>query len=142
MPYALLISVIVGVTNIIPYFGPFIGAIPSAFFNLMVSPMKCLIFLIFIVALQQLDGNVIGPHILGNSVGISGFWVMFAIIVGSGLFGFVGMLIGVPVFVVLSTLFNRVVEHFLKKTRPPHGDRELYPAGSHGPQDPRACKTL
>jgi len=77
--------------------------------------MKCLIFLIFIVALQQLDGNVIGPHILGNSVGISGFWVMFAIIVGSGLFGFVGMLIGVPVFVVLSTLFNRVVEHFLKK---------------------------
>ena len=115
MPYALLISVIVGVTNIIPYFGPFIGAVPSAFFILMVSPMKCLIFLIFIVALQQLDGNVIGPHILGNSVGISGFWVMFAIIVGSGLFGFVGMLIGVPVFVVLSTLFNRVVEHFLKK---------------------------
>ncbi|MGI6029804.1 MAG: AI-2E family transporter [Candidatus Heteroscillospira sp.] len=115
MPYATLIAVIVGVTNIIPYFGPFIGAIPSAFFILMVDPFKCLIFIVFILALQQFDGNILGPHILGNSVGISGFWVMFAIIVGSGLFGFIGMLIGVPVFVVLSTGFNLMVEHFLKK---------------------------
>lgn len=115
MPYATLIAVIVGVTNIIPYFGPFIGAVPSAFFILMVDPIKCLIFLVFILALQQFDGNILGPHILGNSVGISGFWVMFAIIVGSGLFGFIGMLIGVPVFVVLSTGFNYLVEVMLKK---------------------------
>ena len=115
IPYATLIAVIVGVTNVIPYFGPFIGAVPSAFFVLMVDPFKCLIFLVFILALQQFDGNILGPHILGNSVGISGFWVMFAIIVGSGLFGFMGMLVGVPVFVILSTGFNYLVETLLKK---------------------------
>ena len=115
MPYAVLIAVIVGVTNIIPYFGPFIGAIPSAFFILMVDPFKCLIFVIFIIALQQFDGNILGPHILGNSVGISGFWVMFSIIVGSGLFGFMGMLLGVPVFVILGTAINILVENGLKK---------------------------
>lgn len=116
MPYALLVSVIVGVTNIIPFFGPFIGAVPSALVILMVDPLKCLIFIIFIIILQQLDGNVIGPKILGSSIGITGFWVMFAIIVGAGLFGFVGMLLGVPVFVVIYTFLSNRVESRLKKS--------------------------
>ncbi len=103
MPYTLLVSVIVGVTNIIPFFGPFIGAIPSAFIILLVSPMKCLIFLIFIFILQQFDGNILGPKILGGSTGVNGFWIMFSIILGGGLFGFMGMLLGVPVFVVIYT---------------------------------------
>ena len=116
MPYTLLVSVIIGITNIIPFFGPLIGAIPSAFIILMVDPLKCLIFIIFIIVLQQIDGNFIGPKILGNSVGISGFWVMFAIILGAGLFGFWGMLLGVPVFVVIYTLLNGAVERKLRRT--------------------------
>ena len=116
MPYTLLVSVIIGITNIIPFFGPLIGAIPSAFIILMVNPVKCLIFVIFIILLQQVDGNLIGPKILGNSVGISGFWVMFAIIVGAGLFSFWGMLLGVPVFVVLYTLLNSLVERKLRRS--------------------------
>ena len=116
MPYALLVSVIVGLTNIIPFFGPLIGAIPSSFIILMVNPFKCLLFIIFIVILQQVDGNFIGPKILGNSVGISGFWVMFSIILGAGLFSFWGMLLGVPVFVVLYTLINNAVERRLRRS--------------------------
>ncbi len=116
MPYALLVSVIVGLTNIIPFFGPLIGAIPSAFIILMVNPFKCLLFIIFIVILQQVDGNFIGPKILGNSVGISGFWVMFSIILGAGLFSFWGMLLGVPVFVVIYTLINNAVERRLRRS--------------------------
>ena len=81
MPYALLISVIVGVTNIIPFFGPFIGAIPSALLILLVDPKMCLWFVIFVFILQQLDGNVIGPKILGTSIGINGFWVLFSIVI-------------------------------------------------------------
>ena len=106
MPYALLVSVIVGVTNIIPFFGPFIGAIPSSIIILMVDPIKCLIFIVFIIILQQVDGNLIGPKILGNSIGIGGFWVLFSIILGGGLFGFWGMLLGVPVFMVIYTAIN------------------------------------
>lgn len=116
MPYALLVSVIVGVTNIIPFFGPFIGAVPSAIIILMVSPLKCLIFIIFIIILQQVDGNIIGPKILGTSIGINGFWVMFSIIFGAGLFGFWGMLLGVPVFVVIYTAVNNRIEHKLKES--------------------------
>ena len=116
MPYTLLVSVIIGVTNIIPFFGPLIGAIPSALIILMVSPSKCLIFVIFIIILQQIDGNIIGPRILGSSTGITGFWVMFAIIVGSGLFGFWGMLLGVPVFVVIYTVIQNLVVKKLKKS--------------------------
>ena len=115
MPYALLVSVIIGVTNIIPFFGPLIGAIPSAFIILLVDPLKCLIFVIFIVILQQIDGNIIGPKILGSSIGINGFWVMFSIILGAGLFGFWGMLLGVPVFVVIYTGITDLVERKLKK---------------------------
>lgn len=115
MPYALLVSVIVGVTNVIPFFGPFIGAVPSAIIILMVSPLKCLIFIVFIIVLQQVDGNIIGPKILGSSIGINGFWVMFSIILGAGLFGFWGMLLGVPVFVVIYTAINSRIERRLKE---------------------------
>ena len=120
MPYALLVSVIVGVTNVIPFFGPFIGAVPSALIILLVSPIKCLIFVIFIIILQQLDGNVIGPKILGSSIGINGFWVMFSIIIGGGLFGFWGMLLGVPVFVVIYTAINEVIDKKLKRNDLPY----------------------
>ena len=116
MPYTLLVSVIIGVTNIIPFFGPLIGAIPSALIILMVDPSKCLIFIIFIIILQQIDGNIIGPRILGSSTGINGFWVMFAIILGSGLFGFWGMLLGVPVFVVIYTVVQNLVIKKLKRS--------------------------
>ena len=97
LPYAPLVSVVVGVTNIIPFFGPFLGAIPSAFLILLASPIKCLYFIIFVLALQQFDGNILGPKILGNSTGISGFWVIVAILVGGGLWGVAGMFLGVPI---------------------------------------------
>ncbi|MBR6353943.1 MAG: AI-2E family transporter [Oscillospiraceae bacterium] len=116
MPYALLVSVIIGLTNIIPFFGPFIGAVPSAIIILMVSPIKCLIFVVFIIILQQVDGNLIGPKILGSSVGINGFWVMFSIILGAGLFSFWGMLLGVPVFVLIYTLINNSVDRKLRRS--------------------------
>ena len=119
MPFSLLVSVIVGVTNIIPFFGPLIGAIPSVVIILMVDPLKALIFVIFIIILQQIDGNIIGPKILGNSTGINGFWVMFSIIVGAGLFGFWGMLLGVPVFVVIYTVLNKLIDKKLARINLP-----------------------
>ena len=108
-PYALLVSVIIGVTNIIPFFGPYIGAIPSAIILLTVSPMSCLMFVIFIMILQQVDGNIIGPKILGSSTGLSGIWVLFSILLFGGLFGFVGMIIGVPVFAVIYDLIRQLI---------------------------------
>lgn len=116
MPFALLASVIVGVTNVIPFFGPFIGGIPSALIIFMANPVKGLIFAVFIIILQQIDGNIIGPKILGSSVGINGFWVMFSIILGAGLFGFWGMLLGVPVFVVIYTAINNAIDKKLKRS--------------------------
>ena len=115
LPYVMLVSVIVGVTNVIPFFGPFIGAIPSAFFILLVSPVQCLYFIIFVFLLQQFDGNILGPKILGDSTGISSFGVLFSILLFGGLFGFVGMIIGVPTFAVLYNLGKDGVEHFLRK---------------------------
>lgn len=112
---AVLISVIIGVTNVIPYFGPFIGAVPAALLILISSPRNCLIFLIFIVILQQFDGNVLGPKLLAGSVGLTGFWVLFAITLFEGLFGFVGILAGVPVFAVIYDLIRRWVVAGLKK---------------------------
>ena len=114
MPYAILISTIIGITNIIPFFGPFIGAIPSAFIILLVSPLKALYFLILIVVLQQFDGNILGPKILGSTTGLSSFWVMFAIIVGGGLFGFLGMLLGVPIFAVIYFYVGRAIRRRLR----------------------------
>lgn len=115
MPYPAFIAIIVGVTNIIPIFGPFIGAVPGAIIILMVNPMKLPLFLLMIFLIQQIDGNIIGPKILGNSVGINGFWIMFAIIVMGDLFGVGGMIIGVPLFVVLTSAFEGALSIGLKK---------------------------
>ena len=125
MPYPLLISVIVGVTNVIPFFGPYIGAIPSAFLVLLIDPSKFLIFVIFIIVLQQIDGNIIGPTILGDSTGVSPFWIIVSILVGGGLFGFLGMLLGVPTFAVLYFLVKTFSEYYLKKKQLPT-DSMLY----------------
>lgn len=104
LPFAVLISVIVGVTNIIPFFGPFIGAVPSILILLIVDPIAALKFAVFVLLLQQFDGNILGPEILGDSTGLSALWVLVAIIVSGGLFGFAGMVVGVPVFAVLYAL--------------------------------------
>lgn len=112
--YPILISVIVGVTNVIPFFGPWLGAIPCAFLLLIISPIEMVYFLIFILFLQQLDGNVIGPKILGNSTGISGFWVIFAITFFGGMYGIPGMFIGVPVFAVIYAFTRRFINRKLK----------------------------
>lgn len=117
MPYVLLVSVIIGVTNVIPFFGPFIGAVPSAFLILLVSPMKCLYFIIFIFLLQQFDGNILGPKILGDSTGLSSFWVLFSILLFGGVFGFVGMIIGVPTFAVFYKLTTEFVSYLLEKRK-------------------------
>ena len=115
MPYVLLISVIIGVTNVIPFFGPFFGAIPSAFLILLVSPLKCLYFLIFVLVLQQFDGNILGPKILGDSTGLPSFWVLFSILLFGGLFGFVGMIIAVPAFAVIYRLVSNYICRRLKR---------------------------
>ena len=112
--YPLLISVIVGITNIIPFFGPFIGAVPGVLILLLVNPLSALWFAVFIIILQQLDGNVIGPFILGDYVGVSAFWIMLSIVIGGGLFGFAGMLLGVPVFALMYAIIRSVVEVRLK----------------------------
>lgn len=114
MPYAALVSVVIGVTNIIPFFGPFIGAIPTALLILVVSPIKCVYFIIFILVLQQFDGNILGPKILGNSTNLSSFWVLFAILLFGGLFGVVGMVLGVPIFAFLYQLAREWVVDRLK----------------------------
>lgn len=119
MPYTVLVSVIVGVTNVIPFFGPYIGAIPSAILIMLSDPKMGIYFVIFILILQQLDGNVIGPKILGDSTGLSAFWVMFAILLGGGLFGFVGMILGVPTFAVIYYIVNMLVNHKLEKRKLP-----------------------
>ena len=115
MPYALLISVIVGITNVIPFFGPYLGAIPSAILILMVNPIKCIYFIIFILILQQVDGNLIGPKILGQSTGLSGFWVIFSITIFGGIMGIPGMIIGVPFFAVIYAMIRRVTNKLLVK---------------------------
>ena len=115
IPMTMLISVVIGVTNIIPFFGPFIGAIPSIIILLIVEPVAALKFGIMILILQQLDGNIIGPKILGKTTRLASFWVMFAIIVGGGLFCFPGMILGVPVFAILYTYISRGVNNRLKE---------------------------
>ncbi|MEE1237153.1 MAG: AI-2E family transporter [Turicibacter sp.] len=114
MPYVLLISVIIGVTNIIPFFGPFIGAIPSAIIILFVSPIQALWFLVIILVIQQVDGNIIGPKILGDSIGISAFWILFSILVAGKLFGLVGMIIGVPMFALIYSVIKDIIEARLR----------------------------
>ena len=115
MPFTALVATIVGVTNVIPFFGPIIGAVPSAFLILLVDPLKAFYFVIFVIVLQQLDGNVIGPKILGNTVGISGFWVLASITIAASIFGFAGMLLGVPVFALIYVLISDGVNARLRK---------------------------
>ncbi len=117
MPYVLLISVIIGVTNIIPFFGPFIGAIPSTLLIILVSPLQGVYFVIFILILQQFDGNILGPKILGDSTGLASFWVMFAILLFGGMFGFAGMVVGVPLFAVIYSAVSGLVNRSLGKKK-------------------------
>ncbi|MFI3251333.1 MAG: AI-2E family transporter [Eubacteriales bacterium] len=118
-PYEVLIATIIGVTNIIPFFGPFIGAVPCTILILMVNPIQAVYFVLFIIALQQFDGNILGPKILGESTGLASFWVLFSIILFGGLFGFPGMLLGVPVFATFYSMVSRLVKHALEKKNLP-----------------------
>lgn len=118
-PYALLIGVIMGVTNVIPFFGPFIGAVPGFIILLMVSPVKAFLYIIFVLVVQQVDGNIIAPKIIGESVGLPPLWVLFAVTIGGGLFGIPGMVLGTPVFAIFYFLFGRLVKSRLDETDKP-----------------------
>ena len=131
-PYAPLISVMVGVSNVIPFFGPFLGAIPCLFLIFLVSPMKALYFLIFIIALQQVDGNIIDPKIVGDRTGLSSLWVIVAILVGGSFFGIPGMFFGVPVFACAHTLFRFLIDVRLHRKQLPSD-----PAAYTGQEPPR-----
>lgn len=122
LDYAVLISIIVGITNIVPFFGPFIGAVPSTILLLIVDPLQALVFLCLIIGLQQFDGNILGPAILGDSLGISSLWTLFAIVVGGSLFGIGGILMGVPLFAVAYRLVSEYLEQRLR-------ERHLTPTG-------------
>lgn len=130
MPYTILVSVIVGVTNVIPFFGPFIGAIPSVLLILLVNPWQALYFLIFVFILQQVDGNIIGPLILGDKTGLSTFWVLCAILVFGGIFGIPGMILGVPAFGVIYYIVQEIMEIVLKKRKLPYEQREYHDLNS------------
>ncbi len=119
MPYSVLVSVIVGVTNVIPFFGPYLGAVPSTILIMLANPIQGFYFVIFILVLQQVDGNIIGPKILGDSTGLSSFWVVFAILVGGGIFGIPGMIIGVPLFAVIFYILRRILNYTIQKKRLP-----------------------
>lgn len=125
MPYTVLVSVIVGVTNVIPFFGPYLGAVPSAILIMLANPIQGLYFILFILVLQQVDGNIIGPKILGDSTGLSSFWVVFAILIGGGIFGIPGMIIGVPVFAVIFYIIRNILNYALERKKLPK-DSESY----------------
>lgn len=127
MPYTLLVSVIVGVTNVIPFFGPFIGAIPCSILIMLNDPLKGLYFIIFILLLQQFDGNILGPKILGDTTGLSSFWVITAILFGGGLFGFAGMLLGVPTFAMVYYIAQLLIESKLDQKNLPTNSRHYHP---------------
>ena len=115
MPYTMLLAIIIGITNIVPFFGPIIGAIPGVILILFTSPLKALYFLIFVFILQQFDGNILGPKILGDKVGIPSFWVLFSIIVFGSIWGVFGMIVGVPLFAVIMDIVTKFVNRMLKK---------------------------
>lgn len=127
LPYALLISLIVGITNMIPYFGPFVGAVPGALIILLVSPLKVIVYLILILVLQQFDGLYLGPKILGDSTGLRPIWIIFAITIGGALMGFVGMFLGVPCVAVISYLMGEWVDRRLDKKAIDHASLEIRP---------------
>ena len=119
MPYNIMISVLIGITNIIPFFGPIIGAIPSVALILFIDPKKAIFLAIFLLILQQFDGNILGPKILGDSTGLPGFWVLVSLLICGGLFGFVGMVLAVPVFALLYSFTREFVESRLRKKKLP-----------------------
>lgn len=127
MPYASLVSIIIGVTNMIPFFGPFFGAIPSAVLILLSNPERTIEFVIFVIILQQLDGNIIGPKILGNQLGVSAFWILVSILIGGGMFGFIGMILAVPFFAVIYPLFVDYVNEKLRSRNMPVETSSYYP---------------
>lgn len=131
-PYAILVSVVIGVTNIIPFFGPWLGGIPCAILILMVNPIQCLYFIILILIIQQFDGNILGPKILGDSTGLSGFWVIFAITIFGGIFGVLGMFVGVPIFAVLYAGFKALINKLLAKKSLPTETQPYLLVGSIG----------
>jgi len=135
IPFALMISLIVGVTNIIPFFGPFIGAVPSVFILLLEEPIDALYFIIIIIVIQQLDGNVIGPKIVGNAIGISSFWVLISVLIGGGLFGFPGMALGVPVFAVFYRYVNKSAVASLKRKEKHTNTTYYYVMEQYGLED-------
>lgn len=118
-PYPALIAVVIGVTNIIPFFGPFIGAIPCGLLIFLVNPLQAIYFAIFILALQQFDGNILGPKILGETTGLASFWVLFSILLFGGLFGFAGMVLGVPIFAMIYSVISRLVAYGLRSRNLP-----------------------
>lgn len=124
MPYPLLVAFIIGITNIIPFFGPFIGAVPAFFIILFVSFNQAFIFLILIIIIQQIDGNFIGPKILGDSLGINAFWILFSLLISGKLFGFIGMIIGVPLFAFIYAIIKELLEARLKKKSLPIETKE------------------
>ena len=130
-PYPALIAVIVGVTNIIPFFGPFIGAIPCGLLIFLVNPIQAIYFAVFILALQQFDGNILGPKILGDSTGLASFWVLFSILLFGGLFGFAGMVLGVPVFAMIYSVISRMVSYGLRSRNLPQETKDYM--GKTGP---------
>ena len=136
-PYPLLNSVIIGVTNVIPFFGPIIGAIPTALLVFLARPEMTIWFLLFVLILQQLDGNVSGPLVLGDSTGLPAFWVVFAILVGGGLAGFMGMVIGVPIFAVIYSLVRTWIEGRLNRKRLPASTGEYQTAPEEAPRPRR-----
>lgn len=120
-PYAMLIGVVMGITNIIPFFGPFIGAVPGVLLLLIISPVKALLYIVFVLVVQQVDGNIIAPKIIGDSVGLPPLWVIFAVTIGGGLFGIAGMVLGTPVFAIFYNLIGRLVRRRLGESkRPPN----------------------
>jgi len=126
MPFPILISFIIGVTNIIPFFGPFIGAVPGVFIIAIVSPIQALWFIVIVILLQQFDGNILGPKILGDSLGISAFWILFSLLIAGKLLGFVGLIIGVPLFVFIYSIIKDNVERRLAKKGLPIETREYF----------------
>ena len=130
-PYVALISVVIGVTNVIPFFGPFIGAIPCGLLIFLVNPLQAVYFAIFILVLQQFDGNILGPKILGDSTGLASFWVLFSILLFGGLFGFAGMVLGVPVFAMIYSVISRLVAYGLRSRNLPQETKDYM--GKTGP---------
>jgi len=136
MPYASLISIIIGVTNMIPFFGPFFGAIPSGVLILLSNPERTLEFVIFVFVLQQFDGNILGPKILGNQLGVSAFWILVSILIGGGMFGFIGMILAVPFFAVIYPIFVNYVHEKLVLKNMSINTSEYYSEETQKPEPP------